>query len=148
MLSAGAWQNAKSAGAIQPAGQVTPSAKPYAENGTPLSFYKPTEAMLEVERYAKRFAAEVLGRSIEVKWTCEITWRYAATYGPGSLTFNVGALGKAWFNLPENREEIDQLLIHEFGHEYSGDHLSSGYYSALCRVGAAYARAIREGRML
>ena len=29
-----------------------------------------------------------------------------------------------------------RLLIHEFGHESSGDHLSAQYHEALCRVGA------------
>jgi hypothetical protein len=31
---------------------------------------------------------------------------------------------------------VNDLLIHEFGHEYSGDHLSSSYHDALTRLGA------------
>ena len=33
-------------------------------------------------------------------------------------------------------EEVDKLLIHEFGHQYSGDHLSEAYHEALCLLGA------------
>jgi len=39
----------------------------------------------------------------------------------------------------------DELLIHEFGHEHSGDYLSSDYHEALCRLGARLAKLSREG---
>jgi len=29
-----------------------------------------------------------------------------------------------------------ELIIHEFGHYYSGNHLSEEYYDGLCTVGA------------
>ena len=35
---------------------------------------------------------------------------------------------------------MDSLLLHEFGHEYSGDHLSSDYHEALCKLGAGLKR--------
>jgi len=51
---------------------------------------------------------------------------------------NLGRLGHAWFDKGP-REEVDQLLIHEFGHHYSGDHLSEAYHDALCSLGAKLA---------
>jgi len=31
---------------------------------------------------------------------------------------------------------VVNCYIHEFGHEYSPDHLSAEYHEALCRIGA------------
>ena len=39
---------------------------------------------------------------------------------------------------------MDRLLIHEFGHQYSGDHLSEEYHEALCRLGARLKRLALE----
>jgi hypothetical protein len=147
-LSKAAWFNAKSSNSILPAGQVTPSPQPYSEDGKPLKLVKEkTSGMMEVEAYAKRFAYEVLKANISVTFAAEVTWPYAATYGPGHLTFNVGSLGKAWFNLATNMQKIDDLLIHEFGHHYSLNHLSKEYFEALTAIGSRLAQAIRAGRL-
>lgn len=39
---------------------------------------------------------------------------------------------------------MDELLIHEFGHEYCGDHLSDKYHEALSRLGAKLKRLALE----
>jgi hypothetical protein len=63
-----------------------------------------------------------------------------ASYGvSGGLIFNKMRLGNKWFERGIN-EEVDALLIHEFGHEYCGDHLSEEYYEALCILGARLKR--------
>jgi hypothetical protein len=146
-LSGATWANVKAAGVIQPAGQVTPSAKPYSENGEPLKFIDPDASMQEVALYAKQVALHTLqGKAITVAFASETTWPYAATYGPsGSLTFNVGRLGRAWFNLHTNLERIDDLLIHEFGHQYAANHLSEDYHKALTGIGSRLAQALRNG---
>ena len=41
-------------------------------------------------------------------------------------------------------EDVDWLLIHEFGHQYSSDHLSGEYHDALCRLGARLKRLALE----
>lgn len=147
MLPGKAWQAVKAASAILPAGQVTPSPKPFSEFGTALPDYTPSTCMQVVERHAISIALHALGKAVRVRWTCAVDWPFLATCGPdGTLTFNVGRLGKAWFDLQTNRVEIDALIIHEFGHLYSGDHLSREYYDALCRIGALYAKACREGK--
>lgn len=147
-LNGPTWQNVKRIGAILPAGQVTPSPKPYGENGTPVILIKEkTAGMEEVEAYAKKFARVVLDCDISVRFANDVTWPFAATYGPGDLTFNVGRLGKAWFNLKTNQTRIDNLIIHEFGHHYSLNHLSEEYYDALTSIGARLAQVIRAGEL-
>jgi hypothetical protein len=42
---------------------------------------------------------------------------------------------------------VVRLLIHEFGHDYSGDHLSSQYHEALCRIGAKLFLLARQGNL-
>ena len=59
------------------------------------------------------------------------------------LDFNVQRLGFKWFEGGIN-EEIDRLIIHEFGHQYSSDHLSEEYHEALCRLGAKLKRLALE----
>jgi hypothetical protein len=44
-------------------------------------------------------------------------------------------VGHEWFEQGVT-EDVDWLLIHEFDHQYSSDHLSGEYHDALCRLGA------------
>jgi len=146
-LSKDEWSNVKKWAAALPAGQVTPSPKPYSPDAPPMDLVpedKYTEGMRRVTKYAKALAWKILGQDdfsssyIRVDVVNKATWPYAATYGPGQLTFNLGRLGHAWFDAGP-REEVDQLLIHEFGHHFSADHLSEEYHDALCGLGAKLA---------
>jgi hypothetical protein len=72
---------------------------------------------------------------------------FSACYGPRSgLVFNIKRLGKAWFDRVEEAE-LDALLIHEFGHHFSLDHLSEEYYKALCKLGANLKRLALEKKL-
>jgi hypothetical protein len=71
------------------------------------------------------------------------TNNFAACYGEGSLDFNLFRLGHKWFEQGIS-EDVDRLLIHEFGHQYSSDHLSEEYHEALCRLGARLKRLALE----
>lgn len=151
-LSGAAWQQVRAV--VLPAGRVTPSPKPYGEGGKPLTPAVVTEGMREVGLYARHVARLVLGAEISVVFVSEISWPFAATYGPscvqgldGRLTFNVGRLGKAWFSLLGNREAIDDLLIHEFGHHFESDHLSTDYYKALTRIASKWIQLARSGTL-
>jgi hypothetical protein len=152
MLSADAWSNVRTFEAIKPAGQVTPSAKawngednPDAAAATPIPFEKWTDDMRQTAIYAERFARLAIGAHITVEFYATLAMLAAACYGSRSLSFNKSRLGSAWFNLEANRERIDDLLIHELGHEYSGDHLSEEYYKALTKIGARMIAAARKG---
>ena len=140
-FSSGAWNNIKQHNTVLPAGQVTPSPKPYSEGGKPLNLIdrsKWTEGMLLVESFARMLGKELMGVSVRVTMAKEFSWPYGATYGKGGdLTFNAGRLGNAFFDeFPQNFVKVARLIIHEFGHEYSSDHFSSEYHEALCKLGA------------
>jgi hypothetical protein len=139
MLNAQEWKNAKGAEAIQPAGQLCPTAKPYSldPNAKPVTIIPReewTDGMQNIVAYAGFLAKELMGVKITVciVKTMNDFW---ACYGARRLDFNVQRLGKDWFDQGPS-EDVDRLLIHEFGHEYSGDHLSEEYHEALCRLGA------------
>jgi hypothetical protein len=141
-LSGGEWANVKRDQVMLPAGQVTPSPKPYSPDGNPMDlvpYDKYTDEMKRVVKYAKGLAYKLLDCNIQVTVVSKATWPYAATYGPGHLTFNLGRLGHAWFN-DGPREEVDELLLHEFSHHYSSDHLSEAYHDAICKLGAKLAQ--------
>ncbi len=146
MMGRTAWANAKDAKAILPAGQVTPSPKPYSPDGPPLNLLPPeaiTADMRRIEALAKKLAKALIGKSIKVRWADEPTWDVLATFGPGGpLTLNAAGLGQKWLTITDEQasEEVLSLLIHEFGHEYESDHLSRAYYRALTMLGARLAR--------
>lgn len=138
-MSANEWDAVRRAGAILPAGRVTPSPKPYSEDGSPLNEIAPAEWTDEIRAvvdYIQRVAPHLVGRSIvSVRIVSNVTWPFAGTYGPESgLTLNLGRLGHRWFAGP--LREINDLLIHELGHHYCSNHLSSDYYDALTKLGA------------
>ena len=61
---------------------------------------------------------------------------FVACYAAGGdLHFNLFRLGYTWFEQGIT-EAVDELLIHEFGHQFSADHLSEQYHEGLCRLGA------------
>jgi len=153
MMSSAAWQNAKSANAILPAGQVTPGPKVWTgednPNAIPFEDWIPeskwTEGMREIAQFAQRVADTVLSRHIVVRFCSTPHHLGAASYGPtGELVFNKLRLGAKWFEQGIS-ENVLRLLIHEFGHQYSPDHLSAEYHKALCGIGAKlYAMARRR----
>jgi hypothetical protein len=145
MMNATEWSNAKAASSILPAGQVTPSPKPYSPDGDPLKLVsedKWTPGMKRVVRYAEALAFKLMNRSVSTRIANDMAWPFTATYGQGQLTFNLGRLGHAFFN--GGLQAVDRLLIHEFGHEYESNHLSEEYHEALCRLGAKLAALARN----
>ena len=104
-----------------------------------------TDGMREVADFARRVAEKVLSRQIVVKFCSAPHHIAAASYGPtGELVFNKLRLGAKWFEQGIT-EDVLRLLIHEFGHQYSPDHLSADYHEALCRIGAKLYAFARRG---
>ncbi len=134
-------------GAAPPAGQVCPTAKPYSDDPTAkavtvIAEEKWTEGMRNIAAYAMFLARELMGVSLVVS-VVHTTNNFAACYGAGRLDFNLLRLSHRWFEQGAS-EDVDRLLIHEFGHQYSGDHLSEEYHEALCRLGAGLKRLALE----
>ncbi len=140
-LSKQEWANVKRSRAALPAGQVTPSHKIHSspDGQSPIPFYLLTDNQKQLVIFAEEFARELMDITIAVKITDLPSERCLAWYGNKRLTFNLPKLKRKSFfeSFPDNIEEVIDLCIHEFGHEYSKDHLSEEYYSALTKLGAA-----------
>jgi len=143
-LSKAAWKNVKSAGAIAPAGQVTPSPSP--GGGTaPLSvmapehYTKPIAAMVE---YAKEWGERLLGVEITVRVVNDPQWPFAATWQRQhrpELTFNLGRVGFKFFEAGPHSEQATALMLHEFAHHAPGaEHLTELFTDECCRLGAKW----------
>ena len=146
-LSKGEWANVRRSGAVQPAGQVCPTAKPYSDDPhakavTLIPEEKWTDGIKNIAAYARFLARELMGVPLVVS-VVHTTNNFAACYGAGRLDFNLLRLGHRWFEQGPG-EDVDRLLIHEFGHQFSSDHLSEDYHEALCRLGARMKRLALE----
>lgn len=144
-----AWTNIRATRTTLPAGQVTPSPKPYSDdpNAPVRKDYtgEVTPAMQAIIDLTKKLASEVMAVDLDVVLIADFAVPASATYGRISarhaqFEYNVNRLGKAWFEQEPTSEKVLDLMIHEFGHQYSSDHLSSEYYKALTRLGAQFAR--------
>jgi hypothetical protein len=88
-----------------------------------------------------------MGIHVTVRFTKQPS-RERACYGSRTISFNVRNLGgDRWFDLKTNRLEIDDLIIHEFGHEYAANHLSEAYNDALSRLAAKAMALGRAGKL-
>ena len=146
-LSKGEWANVKRAGAVLSAGKICPTAKPYSDDpDAPLVDIVPpdqwTEWIRNVAEYARYLGRELMGVEVIVS-VVRTTNNFVACYGRRRLDLNLVRLGHKWFEQGAT-EAVDRLLIHEFGHQYSGDHLSEEYHDALCRLGAGLKRLALE----
>jgi hypothetical protein len=146
-LSKGEWANVRRSGAVLPAGQICPTAKPYSDDPaakavTVIPEEKWTEGMRNIAAYAQFLAWELLGVMLTVS-VVNTTNNFSACYGNGRLDFNLLRLGHTWFEQGAT-EAVDCLLLHELGHHWTGDHLSEEYHQGLCRLGAALKRLALE----
>lgn len=120
------------------AGKGAYSQDPDAEPVEVIPLEKWTQGMRRMHSYARGVARILFRRDITVRFVnCKsfVGKRWAACYGPGRLDFNIWVLGKKWFDQGAT-VEVDDLLIHEFAHEYESNHLSHDYYKALSKLGA------------
>ena len=146
-LSKGEWANVRRSGAVLPAGRICPSPKPYSDNpdADPVNVIpeeKWAEGVKNIAAYAVFLARELMSVSLTVS-VVHTTNNFAACYGAGRLDFNLLRLGHRWFEQGAS-EDVDRLLIHEFGHQFSSDHLSEEYHESLCRLGAGLKKLALE----
>jgi len=129
-----------------PAGQVFPTPHPeFGPDGEPP---KPYESLSDKQKlvvdYTKRLAKRVMGIDIKVN-VYSVDNKFRAWYGHREFSYNLKCVNAKFFNtFPNNLTEVLALIIHEFGHEYSDDHLSIEYHDALCRLGAKMALLARD----
>ena len=139
--SAGTFANIKRDELVLPAGQVTPSDKPFSKDGKPLTLLtKVSDDMRRVEAFAIFLARRLLGpKPLVVLFANNAQWGYGAVFSRGetanTLYFNVGSLGYKWFSRPPaETPEILELIIHELSHQGESDHLSANFYHELGRL--------------
>jgi hypothetical protein len=145
------WKNVKRDGLVLPAGQVTPSPKPYMPGQENVRKVEPedkwTPGMRNVADFSVAMAKRLLGAEIVVEFVNDpACLNFRATYGrgpgaTGKLEYNLRVLGRKWFDLPDPADpKLLALLLHELAHHESGDHLSSEYHHAIEELAG---RAIR-----
>lgn len=142
-LSAAEWSNVRSAGLLPPAGKVTPSPKPYDPDGDTITLIPRSQWTIGMERvvtFAINTGRELLDKKIIVQIAHEPEWPVQAVFGKSSaLVLNKATLPTDFFD-GEITDYVIDLLIHEFGHLWTIDHLSRDYYDALTRLGARMTR--------
>lgn len=146
-LPAATWERVRETGAMKSAGQVTPTKHPrFSPDGidTEVPFDKWTDAQKVVGVSFKLIGQALLRdrTGLSIRIVRDRVNRHAAWYGRGGfLTLNLQVLGHRWFEDGASglQEEHVDLLLHELGHEWSGDHLASEYHEALTRLGARLA---------
>lgn len=147
-LSGAEWANVKRFEAALPAGQVTPSPRPYSADGKEQKIIpreKWSDGMKKVADYSSEIGYVLLGKTVNVKIVSDIGWPFGATFGPsGELTFNLGRLGHEWFDRA-GFFHVDELLLHEFSHNEESDHLSHRFHDAICRLGAKMVQLAASG---
>lgn len=138
-MSRGEHENNRRFKTILPAGQVTPSPKPFHEDGDELIIlerHNYTNGIIEVVNFAKWMANQTLESKTEVIVADDPGWGFNACYKKGELTLNKAALGHDFFHEGITAKVI-RLLIHEFAHHFASNHLSEDYYEACCAIGGA-----------
>lgn len=139
-LSKNEWANVKRFDAVKPAGRVTPSPRVLTEMTLGTSDELPDDrlsaGMKGLRTYIEELTPRVMnGCKVKVSFVNKRSISAGAFYGSRTLTFNIARLGRKWFD--GRGEKQNDLIIHELGHEYEGNHLSTGYYKALTQLGAA-----------
>jgi len=137
------WENIKKHQLVESAEKKFPTPKPYSPDADKFVVFIPesswTAGMKKIANYSKVVARHVLGEEIKVK-IAEENGSCCACYGGNELTFFVKDLGgERWFN-EGITEAVDELIIHELGHHYESNHLSSKYHEAICKIGAKLKR--------
>lgn len=143
------WENVKTKAPVASAGAAFPTAKPYSDDpSAPLVEVLPesewTQGIATVVNFSKWLHWQLFGVKLEVKvlnHASGLKANFLAAYARGSLDLNPAKLGDWFFNgfSSSSSDKVLELLIHEFGHWYSPNHLSEEYHEGLCKIGAKLA---------
>lgn len=141
-MSKDAWSNIRRFDVVKPAGKVTPSPSAllnerFSPDGKNILVpeEKWSDGMRRVVAYAEALGHQLLGYRPAVQIASDITLPAGAWFGGSTLTFNLGRLGRKWFDVYE-QSKVDALLIHEFAHDRVSNHLSEDFHEECCRLGA------------
>lgn len=127
------WEKIREGGLALPAGQVMPTRVEQIKGHMPESEW--TGGMKHIAQLIEKIAPHLINHAIKVNFVNDIGSSFNACYGQHTLTYNVGRLGRDWFNHYLS-ESVLSLTIHELAHEFEENHLSDNYYRSLCKIGA------------
>jgi len=116
---------------LLPAGQVTPSPKPYSPEGRPERVVDEkdwTPDMKRVARFCQKLWVLLTEQSCFVYIVREPTAGWGANASKGRLCLNLGTNGHSWFAEPNNSTRILKLIVHEAVHHTVHDHLSNKFH--------------------
>jgi len=137
-LSGGQWEQVRRAEAIRPAGRLFPTPHPESSPAgePPVPEGEWTPRMRLIAEYAQMVGRVLLDFTPSVEFYRTANNEFSAWYGSRTISFSMRRLSR-WFRseLPD-QEDVDRLLIHEYGHEGGPNHLSHEYHENLCRLGA------------
>jgi len=142
-LSKEEWANVRNAGVMKPAGQVTPTPKPFHPDGDDLRVVAPADYSLRQQRiadYLKRMGEKLIDKEITVVLADDPRWWPAGCYGGRRLIINLAK----YRNVDVGDVDLDSFLIHEMTHEYVADHLSKEMLDTACELGAKLAAICRN----
>lgn len=143
-MSKDAWKNVRKFAAALPAGQVTPSPKPFHPDGQPLKLLPLEKVTAEIAAFVRevQFMHKViLGGDVHVELVDDAKWGFLGTYGKGSpaqLRINLAKLKPSLED-----EQTLRTVIHEFGHAF-GAHLTHAFDDGMALVAARWIRYEQE----
>jgi hypothetical protein len=142
-MSKGEWENARKAGAIQPAGQKFPTTR---SAKVPDKVYSPgeyTDDMMACARLVSHVAPRLVGYAVSLRFIRD-GHIVAGCYNHVSKIVTVNLAHVAVSGHP-NQAFLD-LLIHELAHDtvQSNDHLSHAFYDTCTRLGAQMTKLALE----
>jgi hypothetical protein len=141
-MSSDEWDTVKRHELALPAGQVTPSPRPFHPDGAPLKLLMRSEWTPDLRAtvsLAERLAVEVIGSPIRVEVANDRGWNFNGTYGNRLLRINYGAMPLRGAIREGSLGPILKFLVHEFAHEYERNHLAEGFHEACCRIASQIA---------
>jgi hypothetical protein len=130
------WQQIRRAGALPPAGKVTPSPKVLLrpDGKPPIPSDHWTLGMRRLASYTRQLGLELLGFEPTVEFQ-DLPNEHRAWWGSRTITFNLRRLGRDWPD-QATQAEVDALLLHEFAHDRVVDHLARAFPDEVARLGA------------
>jgi hypothetical protein len=161
-LTRGQRENLKRAGTLRSSTQEFPTAGVGAYSDSPEA--QPVDVVPEerwskgmrlIREYTIGLGQRLLGKDVHVRFVnCRyfLGKRWGACYGRGHVLalgegvfdYNLFVLGRKWSDRGVT-PEVDQLIIHEFGHDFASNHLCEDYHQGLCCLGATLkAEALKD----
>lgn len=135
--------------------QHSSEAFPHRGGNVPKEYYpddKLTDKMKAIKQYAKQLHRALIEEEVTVRFYCDIHDRDAANYSKNEINYNIGRLGKAWFE--EGCELVDghyefgwgvtAINLHEFAHTRGIGHEPCYYQSLEDLAGQAVHMALEH----